>query len=133
MEEDAGKLVHTDAGTLVDLDRATFEKPLPVAAKDAMLVRMARYLARHKQRIGGLGSRVDRLRFLRGLGLDRRWQLAVNLQAHADVLHGGQGSVQVMGLKDKAKAAAKLGWKPETLTPDLARLMVDADRALVAG
>jgi hypothetical protein len=57
---------------LVDLDRATFEKPLPVAAKDAMLVRMARYLARHKQRIGAACSRVDRLRFLRGLGLDRK-------------------------------------------------------------
>ena len=57
---------------LVDLDRATFEKPLPVAAKDAMLVRMARYLERHRQRIGGLCSRADRLRFLKGLGLDRK-------------------------------------------------------------
>jgi GDPmannose 4,6-dehydratase len=30
---------------------------------------------------------------------------------------------------DASKAAAKLGWKPQTLTPELARLMVDADRA----
>lgn len=30
---------------------------------------------------------------------------------------------------DAAKAAAKLGWKPETQTPELARLMVDADVA----
>jgi GDPmannose 4,6-dehydratase len=30
---------------------------------------------------------------------------------------------------DYSKAEAELGWKPQTLTPDLARLMVDADRA----
>jgi GDPmannose 4,6-dehydratase len=30
---------------------------------------------------------------------------------------------------DASKAAAKLGWKPETQTPELARLMVDADVA----
>jgi GDPmannose 4,6-dehydratase len=30
---------------------------------------------------------------------------------------------------DPSRAAAKLGWKPQTLTPELARLMVDADRA----
>ena len=32
---------------------------------------------------------------------------------------------------DYSKAEEALGWKPQTLTPDLARLMVDADRALV--
>jgi GDPmannose 4,6-dehydratase len=32
---------------------------------------------------------------------------------------------------DATKAHAKLGWKPQTLTPDLARLMVDADRELL--
>lgn len=31
---------------------------------------------------------------------------------------------------DPSKATAKLGWKPETLTPELARLMVDADRTV---
>jgi GDPmannose 4,6-dehydratase len=32
---------------------------------------------------------------------------------------------------DASKAARVLGWKPATLTPDLARLMLDADRRLV--
>ena len=32
---------------------------------------------------------------------------------------------------DASKAREKLGWKPQTLTPDLARLMVDADIALL--
>ena len=34
---------------------------------------------------------------------------------------------------DSSKAARLLGWKAATLTPDLARLMVDADRELVVG
>lgn len=34
---------------------------------------------------------------------------------------------------DPAKAAAKLRWKPEVLTPQLARLMVDADMAALRG
>ena len=34
---------------------------------------------------------------------------------------------------DPSKAVAKLGWKPETLTPELARLMVDADLAALGG
>ncbi len=55
---------------LVDLDRATFLKPLPQQAKDEMLVRMARYLARHPD-IGDAFTRQDRLRFLRGLGCDK--------------------------------------------------------------
>jgi 3-deoxy-D-manno-octulosonic acid kinase len=54
---------------LVDLDRATFEKPLPQKSKDEMLVRMARYLARHPD-VGSAFTRQDRLRFLRGLGFD---------------------------------------------------------------
>jgi GDPmannose 4,6-dehydratase len=32
---------------------------------------------------------------------------------------------------DASKAASALGWRPTTLTPDLARLMVDADRELL--
>jgi GDPmannose 4,6-dehydratase len=34
---------------------------------------------------------------------------------------------------DASKAEAELGWKPTVLTPELARIMVDADRAAVAG
>jgi GDPmannose 4,6-dehydratase len=34
---------------------------------------------------------------------------------------------------DASKAHEKLGWKPQTLTPDLARLMVDADLARLPG
>ena len=32
---------------------------------------------------------------------------------------------------DAGRAATVLGWKPQTLTPDLARLMVDADLDLI--
>jgi GDPmannose 4,6-dehydratase len=32
---------------------------------------------------------------------------------------------------DASKAAAQLGWKPKVLTPELARIMVDADRAVL--
>jgi GDPmannose 4,6-dehydratase len=32
---------------------------------------------------------------------------------------------------DASKAAAQLGWAPKVLTPELARIMVDADRALL--
>ena len=32
---------------------------------------------------------------------------------------------------DATKAHERLGWKPQTLTPDLARIMVDADRELL--
>jgi GDPmannose 4,6-dehydratase len=34
---------------------------------------------------------------------------------------------------DYSKARETLGWKPQTLTPDLARLMVDHDRELLKG
>ena len=33
---------------------------------------------------------------------------------------------------DASRAATVLGWKPQTLTPDLARLMVDADLELIS-
>ncbi len=56
---------------LVDLDRATFEKPLTQKRRDEMLVRMARYLARHPQ-AGASFAMHDRVRFLRGLGFDRK-------------------------------------------------------------
>lgn len=56
---------------LVDLDRAHLGGPLPVAARDAMLVRMARYLWRHRRTLPTAFSRSEWLRFLRGLGLDR--------------------------------------------------------------
>lgn len=62
---------------LVDLDRATIKAPVPEAARDAMLVRMARYLHRHAGRLPVRSSAVDRLRFLCALGLDaeqrREW------------------------------------------------------------
>ena len=34
---------------------------------------------------------------------------------------------------DHAKAQARLGWKPRTSFPELVRLMVDADLALLQG
>jgi GDPmannose 4,6-dehydratase len=33
---------------------------------------------------------------------------------------------------DASKAADRLGWKPRVLAPELARIMVDADRAVLA-
>ncbi len=57
-------------------------------------------------------------------GLD--WQRHVRFDerylrpAEADALVG-----------DASKAATELGWKPNVLTPDLARIMVDADRAML--
>jgi hypothetical protein len=56
---------------LIDLDRATLKAPLGQGVQDAMLVRMARYLHRHAGRLVSRPSRVDRLRFLQGLGLDQ--------------------------------------------------------------
>jgi 3-deoxy-D-manno-octulosonic acid kinase len=56
---------------LLDLDRAEIGAPATPAARDAMLVRMARYLLRHRGALGyGLSTR-DALRFLQGLGLGR--------------------------------------------------------------
>lgn len=56
---------------LVDLDKATLVKSLTTAQKDEMLVRMARYVDKHKKRFASPFSRADHLRFLVGLGLDR--------------------------------------------------------------
>jgi len=55
---------------LVDLDRASLAGALSDAQRDAMLVRMARYLWRHRRTLATAFSRADMLRFLRGLGLD---------------------------------------------------------------
>jgi len=57
---------------LVDLDRASIGAPPDEKKRDAMLVRMARYLHRHGKRLPVRFSRVDHLRFLRGLGLQRQ-------------------------------------------------------------
>lgn len=56
---------------LVDLDKAELVQPLPPARRDAMLVRMARYVHKHHRRSAAPFSRADHLRFLKGLGLDR--------------------------------------------------------------
>lgn len=56
---------------LVDLDRARVKAPLAAADVDAMLVRMARYSARHKKDLAAVPSRSDGLRLLRALGFDR--------------------------------------------------------------
>jgi hypothetical protein len=55
---------------LVDLDRARVRKPVPESDRDAMLVRMARYLHRHARRLPVRPARTDLLRFLRALGHD---------------------------------------------------------------
>lgn len=56
---------------LVDLDRATIAAPPGEAQRDAMLVRMARYVHKHQRSLPTRFSTADHLRFLRGLGLDR--------------------------------------------------------------
>jgi hypothetical protein len=57
---------------LLDLDRARLvEGPVGRAVADAMLLRMARYVHRHAERIGTRLERVDVLRFLRAMGLNR--------------------------------------------------------------
>jgi hypothetical protein len=55
---------------LVDLDRATLAPPLSASRGDAMLVRMARYLWRHKAAMPVAFTRADMMRFLRALGHD---------------------------------------------------------------
>lgn len=54
---------------LVDLDRASLAANLSEAQRDAMLVRMERYLHRHSGRLQGIFSTADRYRFLRATGL----------------------------------------------------------------
>lgn len=56
---------------LLDLDRATLEPSLSEERRDGMLVRMARYLRRHKGTLPVQPSRVDTVRFLAGAGWDR--------------------------------------------------------------
>jgi len=56
---------------LVDLDRATLQKPVPAAARDAMLVRMQRYVIRHRRTLPAVPTRAETMRFLRATGADR--------------------------------------------------------------
>jgi hypothetical protein len=56
---------------LVDLDRATLRPPVSERRQDDMLVRMARYLWRHRGTLPVAFTRADMLRFLRALGVDR--------------------------------------------------------------
>jgi hypothetical protein len=57
---------------LVDLDKAKLRTSLTPRQTDAMLVRMARYLWKHRARLPVPCTAADRMRFLRGLGLDRQ-------------------------------------------------------------
>ncbi|MFK7742425.1 MAG: lipopolysaccharide kinase InaA family protein [Planctomycetota bacterium] len=85
---------------LVDLDRAELRGELSERARDEMLVRMQRYLVRHRRKLDALPSRPETLRFLRGLGpgygadrAERRssWlRLAAKLE-RALALRGGLG------------------------------------------
>ena len=56
---------------LIDLDRARLVDDLDGSTRDAMLVRMARYLHRHARDLPVQPSATDHLRFLGGLGLRR--------------------------------------------------------------
>jgi hypothetical protein len=56
---------------LVDLDKARLAGPPSQQQSDAMLVRMARYLHRHRKKLPVQFGTADHLRFLRGLGLER--------------------------------------------------------------
>lgn len=70
---------------LVDLDRASVAAPPAERARDAMLVRMQRYVARHRRTLAAIPTRAETMRFLRGLGLQRDerhaawWRLAAKL------------------------------------------------------
>ena len=54
---------------LVDLDRAVLADPPTARQRDAMLVRMARYVRRHGRRLPVTFSVADHMRFLRALGM----------------------------------------------------------------
>jgi tRNA A-37 threonylcarbamoyl transferase component Bud32 len=56
---------------ILDLDRAELHDELSTAARDGMLLRMARYLRRHEGDLPIRPTVVDSLRFLGGLGLNR--------------------------------------------------------------
>jgi 3-deoxy-D-manno-octulosonic acid kinase len=65
---------------LVDLDRARVKKPLTENDTDAMLVRMLRYVVRHKSRLAAVPTRSEMMRFLRALGLDEAARKAAFLR-----------------------------------------------------
>lgn len=56
---------------MIDLDQASLRAPLAPQERDRMLLRMARYLERHAEALPVADRRVDHLRFLAGMGLDR--------------------------------------------------------------
>jgi 3-deoxy-D-manno-octulosonic acid kinase len=56
---------------LVDLDRSSVRPPLDERTRDDMLVRMQRYIVRHRGKLAAVPTRAETMRFLRGLGLDR--------------------------------------------------------------
>ncbi len=56
---------------LVDLDRGTLARPLAADDRDAMLVRMQRYVERHRARMAAVPTRGETMRFLRALFVDR--------------------------------------------------------------
>lgn len=56
---------------LLDLDRAELVDALSLARRDAMLVRMARWLRRHQRELGVTVRARDFTEFLRGMGMER--------------------------------------------------------------
>jgi hypothetical protein len=62
---------------LLDLDRARVLPALRDAQRHAMLLRLARYLWRHRERLLVRPAATDTLRFLAGMGLDRRARRAL--------------------------------------------------------
>lgn len=72
---------------LIDLDRAAVRAPLGEAERDAMLVRMQRYLQRHRAKLAAVPSRAETMRFLRAMWPERvarhaAWQrLAAKVRA----------------------------------------------------
>jgi hypothetical protein len=57
--------------SMLDFDRARVGTAVTALERDAMLLRMARYLFRHRDRLPVRVSAADRMRFLRGLVPDR--------------------------------------------------------------
>ena len=56
---------------LLDLDRAVMSRQLSPRDRDRMLLRMVRYLERHRAALSTPTRAVDQVRFLAGMGLDR--------------------------------------------------------------
>ncbi|MDA0375580.1 MAG: phosphotransferase, partial [Planctomycetota bacterium] len=65
---------------LLDLDRARIASAADRVPRGAMLVRMARYLLRHREDLAVRVQWSDRLRFLAGMGLDRAARRALLLE-----------------------------------------------------